>query len=233
MCTVSFVPLLNNRFILCSNRDESPTRETLSPSKHTINGITALFPQDALAGGTWIGTSQLDRVACIMNGGFEPYDMEQQFAKSRGLIVTEVLTTPDITEYFFTLSLDGVAPFTLIVVQFALELQLNEYIWDGNQLHQKDLPLNSTIWSSRQLYSPQVAQLREDWFSQFLAKNELSQNSLLAFHKNAGKGDLATNIVMDRVVVKTMSISSFLKDDNQIQFRYEDLASGEIVNMNL
>ena len=233
MCTVTFVPLKNNDFILCSNRDESPKRKTLPPSKHQLNGITALFPQDKLAGGPWIGTSDLNRVACIMNGGFEPYDFTKEFAKSRGLIVTEVLTTLSLPDYFLTLDLEGTAPFTLILVEFTEQLTLKEFIWDGSKLHQKNLPITTKIWSSRQLYSPETAKLREDWFAMFLEQNELKQEHLLAFHKHAGVGDPLTNLVMNRDFVKTTSISSFLKNKDEIRFSYEELASGSIVNTSL
>ncbi|MEP2936874.1 MAG: NRDE family protein [Gilvibacter sp.] len=230
MCTVSFVPLSNSDFILCSNRDESPSRKTLPPSKHEVNGVTALFPQDELAGGTWVGTSELGRVVCIMNGGFKPYDVHQQFARSRGLIVTEVLSAPSLDIYFKDLDLTGIAPFTLIVVLFQNKLALQEYIWDGAELHKKELPIETKIWSSRQLYSAEIAKLREHWFAQFLAQSQLDQSQLLSFHKEAGEGNPKTNLVMDRGFVKTTSISSFIKDNGQIRFRYEEIESGTVVN---
>jgi hypothetical protein len=132
--------------------------------------------------------------------------------------------------YFSSLSLIGIAPFTLIIVDFSGQLYLKEYVWDGNQLHIKALPIATKIWSSRQLYSPETAKLREDWFSLFLQQNELQQERLLAFHKHAGMGDPLTNLVMNRDFVKTTSISSFYKDKNEIHFRYEELATGTIVN---
>lgn len=233
MCTVTFVPLANNDFMLCSNRDESPNRKTLAPHKHLVNGVEALFPQDALAGGTWIGTSKLARVACIMNGGFEPYNIHQQFAKSRGLIVTEVLSTPSLPQYFDNISLTGIAPFTLLVVLYEKQLELQEYVWDGSQLHTSHLPIETKIWSSRQLYSPEIAKQREEWFQDFLAQGNLEQEALLTFHKEAGTGDPTSNLVMNRGAVKTTSISRFVKNNEQIQFRYEQIDNGKVVNTSL
>ena len=49
MCTVSFIPLSNEDFILTSNRDESPNRKTLTPQKYEINNVQLLFPKDEVA----------------------------------------------------------------------------------------------------------------------------------------------------------------------------------------
>ena len=57
MCTVTFLPLSNNDFILTSNRDEQRQRETLHPKIYEEDGIEMLFPKDKVAGGTWIGAS--------------------------------------------------------------------------------------------------------------------------------------------------------------------------------
>ena len=61
MCTVTYLPLGNNEFILTSNRDESPVRKTILPKKYFENGVEILYPKDELAGGTWIGTSNKNR----------------------------------------------------------------------------------------------------------------------------------------------------------------------------
>ena len=57
MCTVTFLPLKNDGFILTSNRDEQPNRITHPPLTVVEDETTLLFPKDEIAGGTWIGTS--------------------------------------------------------------------------------------------------------------------------------------------------------------------------------
>ena len=54
MCTVTYLPLENDGFILTSNRDESPMRKTIPPKKYLENGVELAYPKDQLAGGTWI-----------------------------------------------------------------------------------------------------------------------------------------------------------------------------------
>merc|ERR1711916_286128 len=71
MCTVTYLPLENNNFIFTSNRDETPLRKTMPPKKYLENGVELTYPKDELAGVTWIGTSEKQRLVCILNGGFE------------------------------------------------------------------------------------------------------------------------------------------------------------------
>jgi uncharacterized protein with NRDE domain len=71
MCTVTITPLKGqNSFVLTSNRDESPARETLPPKLYDIEGLKMAFPKDVLAGGTWLGISESKRVICLLNGEF-------------------------------------------------------------------------------------------------------------------------------------------------------------------
>jgi len=57
MCTVTFIPLENKNFVLTSNRDEAPNRTTIPPRNEGVELVMILAPKDALAGGTWIGSS--------------------------------------------------------------------------------------------------------------------------------------------------------------------------------
>ena len=50
MCTVSFIYKGNEQFVLTSNRDESPMRETLKPSIYNALDTKMMFPKDAVAG---------------------------------------------------------------------------------------------------------------------------------------------------------------------------------------
>ena len=70
MCTITFIPKTNNDFILTSNRDEAPGRETFPPEIYEEDAVELLYPKDAVAGGTWIGASNKKRIVCLMNGGF-------------------------------------------------------------------------------------------------------------------------------------------------------------------
>ena len=92
MCTVTFLPLPNQGFVLTSNRDVGYQREkALDPSTYEEEEVSLFYPKDGKAGGTWIGTSRNNRLICLLNGGFENHKRASSYPKSRGLIVKELL----------------------------------------------------------------------------------------------------------------------------------------------
>jgi uncharacterized protein with NRDE domain len=96
MCTVTFLPLSDNGFVLTSNRDVGYQREKASDPKTYIEDDVSLhYPKDGKGGGTWIGTSRDNRLICLLNGGFENHIQQESYAKSRGLIVKELLVAID------------------------------------------------------------------------------------------------------------------------------------------
>ena len=58
MCTVTYLPLGNNNFILTSNRDEAPSRKTTPPKLYEEDGVKLTYPKDELAG-TELGLEQV------------------------------------------------------------------------------------------------------------------------------------------------------------------------------
>ena len=44
MCTVTYLPLPNNNFILTSNRDETPLRKTIPPKTYIENDAELTYP---------------------------------------------------------------------------------------------------------------------------------------------------------------------------------------------
>jgi hypothetical protein len=228
MCTLTFVPEHQNGFVLTSNRDEAPGRETFLPEIYEENGVRLLFPKDAQAGGTWIGVSSRNRLICLLNGGFTPHEREERYRMSRGIIVTHLLTSENIENTISDYDFHGIEPFTLVIADWNIDLTLFELVWDGTATHFSEKPLAPHIWSSSLLYSETVKRKREVWFSEFLLKHaNPSETELLHFHKTAGDGNRETDVVMDRGFVKTKSITQVCKD-SKITMRYEDLQSGAV-----
>ena len=124
MCTVTFFPLSGSEFILTSNRDEAPGRNTISPKVYIENGVEVLFPKDEVAGGTWIGASKHNRLICLLNGGFTSHDRLEAYRMSRGIIVLDLLTTTDLYTTINDYDFDGIEPFTIILVDWYKELKL-------------------------------------------------------------------------------------------------------------
>ena len=229
MCTVSFIPISEHDFILTSNRDESPKRETLFPKIYEHDQVKLLYPKDKLAGGTWIGASEYQRLICLLNGGFKPHLRKENYRMSRGKIVTELLSANNIEGTLIDYDLFDIEPFTLILVSWKNDLQLKELVWNGKEKFISDKPIEPTIWSSSLLYSEKVKKKREQWFSDFLKSTLIpTEEDIIYFHKNAGEGDIQTNLIMDRKFVRTKSITEFNKNKDLCTMRYEDLIEQKV-----
>lgn len=235
MCTVSLFPLLeqDSGFILTSNRDEAIGRETNPPELFRENGCVMLYPKDVLAGGTWIGVSDRKRTVCLMNGGFQSHTRQSNYRLSRGVVVKDLLAAEDIQDKIHQYNFEGIEPFTVIIVDWSKRLTFLELVWDGDKAHFKDLPIKDYIWSSSSLYNECMKSQRETWFENLKMKEGLTQVSILEFHHNAGIGDKAVDLVMDRGFLKTRSITQVIFKNGQIEFLYEDLLSGRVTSKNM
>ncbi len=232
MCTVTFIPKPNNDFILTSNRDEAPGRETFPPEIYQEDGVKLLYPKDALAGGTWIGISEMKRLVCLMNGGFVAHERKQSYRKSRGLVVKEFLKATNIKETIENYDFNDIEPFTVVLVEWKTELQLFQLVWDGVNYHFSEEPLAPQIWSSSPLYPESLKIKREQWFSRFLCDAlKPSEEQLIDFHKTAGEGDLSSNLIMDRGFIKTKSITQTIKKNGAVKMRYEDLQKEKVYTL--
>lgn len=222
MCTVTFIPLENSDFVLTSNRDEAPNRKTISPEMHDQDATKLLYPKDALAGGTWIGVSDKNRLICLLNGGYKIHERQAEYRMSRGTVVKELLTEDNMVKALKLYNLVNVEPFTLVIVDWTQDLQLLELVWDGEKKHITKLPLQPKLWSSSTLYNESMKQERQDWFATYLKTKALTANSILNFHKTAGD-NIHYATIMDRGFVKTTSITQVKKASEVLSMQYHDL----------
>ena len=224
MCTVTFLPLENDNFILTSSRDVPYARKKAEhPKKKTEDGVELNYPKDSEAGGTWIGTSSKNRLICLLNGGFYYHTSRNSYKKSRGLIVKELLKIDDINDGLKNIDLQGVEQFTLTIVDWNNNLELIEFVWDGTKKHQKIMKQEPCIWSSSTLYDRSVKKLRKDWFADWQKENEFTQKNILKFHHTAGIGDKQIDVLMDRNAGGTVSITSVQKKDATVSMDYESI----------
>lgn len=228
MCTVTLIPLGENDFVLTSNRDEAPNRVPLKPEFYSINNTKVLFPKDELSGGTWIGASEKNRAVCVLNGGFAFYKRKPNYRKSRGVVTNDFLTADDLKNTVNSYKFENIEPFTMVIADWNTGLKFYELVWDGNNKHFKKLPLKPKIWSSSTLYSEAMKNERKQWFEDFKAKNELNKNTLLTFHKTAGKNNDDYGVIMDRVFVKTTSITQIEKTEDVLKMHYQSLLDNSI-----
>ncbi len=224
MCTVTYLPLGNNDFILTSNRDEQPTRETIEPKEYIEDGVSLRYPKDVIAGGTWIGLSSKNRLVCLLNGGFESYQRETSYKMSRGIIVKAILKSNDFESYISGFDFVGIEPFTIVLVDWNDKLKAYELIWDGKQQHFTELEQEPKIWSSSTLYHQKDKELRKVWFTNWLKNHKkLTQENILKFHHNSEIGTPENSIKMKRWYVETVSVTSVEKNSSKISMNYQSL----------
>ena len=223
MCTVTLMPFSSKNFVLTSNRDEAPGRETLAPEVYTEKGVKMAFPKDVVAGGTWLGISERNRLINLLNGGFKNHVRKPPYRLSRGVVVKELLAAEDFVKATEEFNFLDIEPFTLIVVEWQNELTFAEFVWDGGQKHLKNLPIAPQMWSSTPLYPSEVKKQRETWFEKLQKKENITPEGLLNFHTAAGKGDINNGLIMDRGFVKTRSISQVVVSEEKLTFFYHDL----------
>ncbi|WGH74203.1 NRDE family protein [Tenacibaculum tangerinum] len=224
MCTVTYLPLGNNDFILTSNRDEDPKRKTIAPKTYTEDGVQLTYPKDELAGGTWIGVSEKNRLICLLNGGFTKHQRAQSYRMSRGVIVKQLLKVENPVEVINHFDFSGIEPFTIILVDWNENLQAYELVWDGVEKHFQELDGTPKIWSSSTLYTDEMKQLRKKWLAEWLAAHpNYLQSDILAFHQDATKGTPEISLKMRRTHVETVSVTSVKKNSNAIKVTYLDL----------
>jgi uncharacterized protein with NRDE domain len=226
MCTVTFLPLANNNFILTSNRDEQRSRETSPPKTYVEDEVEMLFPKDKIAGGTWIGTSSKNRLICVLNGAFIKHKKKASYKKSRGVIGKEMLKTINVLSYVDKLDLNGVEPFTMVIVDWNNDLCLYELIWDEKKKHFNKLKNEAKIWSSSTLYEESIKEVRKQWFKDWVKNNEFTLESILGFH-HSEIGDTEQSILMKRSYVETVSITTVKKQENSVEMLYEDVVHSE------
>lgn len=222
MCTVTFLPLTNNNFILTSNRDEQKERETYPPKKYFEDEVEMTFPKDKTAGGTWIGTSSKNRLVCVLNGAYKKHTRKNNYKKSRGVLAKEMLKVVDLLKHVEKLDLNNIEPFTLLIVDWDNGLNLFQLVWDETEKHFTKLKNKPQIWSSSTLYSDEIKMVRKEWFQSWIAENEFNSEQILAFH-HSEIGDKEQSVLMKRSYVETVSITSIKKENNTVEIVYEDL----------
>ena len=222
MCTVTFIPDADKVYIT-SNRDESPGRQSTGlTSFHSREVPTIHYPLDERSGGSWIALSDTGRAVCLLNGGYEPFVPNPPYRMSRGQLVLAAVKAADTSSFLLKTELTGIAPFTLLIYENSILLQL---VWDGEQKHIATLPFDEPrIWSSVTLYPPKIREWRKSLFEKWLSETEsIDRESIIAFHQLANDNP-ENDFVMNRNdVVKTLSITSIRLKKKSGSILYMDL----------
>lgn len=226
MCVLTYLPNKNG-FFFTNNRDETLARpKAVPPKKYIIAGKEVYFPKDALAGGTWLATSE-SFTLCLLNGAFEKHLPNPPYRQSRGQIIVDFFQYCNVDTFLEEYNFEGIENFTLIIVQNIQEaISLCEIRWDGNILHHsvKDATIPH-IWSSATLYSDEIRQQREQWFTTFQEQfPSCSSDDLLDFHLNGGTGDHYNDMRVNRNnELVTQCVFQVVKQKGYLSFSFHDL----------
>lgn len=222
MCTVSFISRNNNYFIT-SNRDEHISRPlAFEPMEEIVNSVKVLFPKDPKAGGTWFALNENGVVAVLLNGAFKKHKSKGNYAKSRGLILLDVISASNPKSFVDEMDLNNIEPFTLVLFD---AITLMEFRWDGKQKHSKPLDKNqSHIWSSATLYDEEAIANRTSLFSEFMSvSSDIEASDVVDFHSNNNE-DYENGFIIDRNTgLKTFSVTQAVLTKEEAVLKHFDL----------
>jgi len=221
MCTVSFIPL-KDKYIITSNRDEHISRPlSFKPEEFILSGVRLIYPKDPKAGGTWYAINEYGTVGVLLNGGFEKHESTGNYARSRGLILLDLISKSHSRKLLDTINLENIEPFTLVLFE---KKQLLEMRWDGVTKHLKDLDTTSSyIWSSSTLYDIKVREQRQELFDNFIKTKDVNHKSILDFHSHTSN-DLENGFVIERQTgLKTFSVTQAIVEKNITHLDHHDL----------
>jgi hypothetical protein len=232
MCTLTYLPFENESFLLTFNRDESPHRPSaIPPSVFSIQNKLILYPLDPMGGGTWIASANSGLTACIMNGAFTIHEREENYRKSRGLILLELFSCPDVYSFIRSVDLIGIEPFTMLIITNSSPIAILELRWNGETKHIRfRQPSDPFMLSSAAVYKPEIFESRNVLFHDFLKNNpKLNEQQILDFHHLKKRNDTEDGFIIDiPETVKTVSITQLKKNQTFIYMRYENLTTGDV-----
>lgn len=220
MCTVIFFPSADKQ-VFVSLRDEDPRRSrAYAPERHTRGPLSWICPLDPEGGGTWFAANQFGSVVILLNGGFEKHQRQPGYARSRGLIVTDLVASDGILLEWSLLSLERIEPFTLVVWE---ERQLYQLVWDGQHRHRKKLDAQQPqIWSSSTLYDGVARDRRKNRFLHWVgSRTVINPQQLLDFFEMDREPENGF-LINRKEAVQTLSYTFLEWQPGEITFRYED-----------
>jgi hypothetical protein len=147
-----------------------------------------------------------------LNGAFEKHERKDAYVKSRGQVVLEAFTVKTHEDFEEFISLHGVEPFTLILVDFEQDRRMTEFRWDETTLHKLEKDVNGFhFWSSSTLYDSETRKTREHWFRDWVTKyRDEDDYNVLNFHLSRHSDEEGSDILMDcHNGLRTVSVTHF------------------------
>lgn len=227
MCTVSYIPLNNDEFVITSNRDEKSPRNAHELKEVMINEARFIFPVDPLSNGTWIGISQAGRTCCLLNGGKEIHFKKSKYRKSRGLVFLDFLSSLNLSGTIQNYDLNEIEPFTLIINEHLEDRLLLEFIWDGEKKHISQLDFTKPkLWASVTLYDNYNIECKNKLFNDLVIK-EINQNDILDFHLSSENILTPVHSAGPENRATTISVTQITGNSFETKIRHYDILNSK------
>lgn len=202
MCTASWIGTADG-YTLLFNRDEQRSRALGRPPRVvTLAGVRILAPEDAEAGGTWIGVNEHGLTVCLLNRAPEGRRLPAR-PTSRGLLVASLLdcsSTAEVRARIDQLMLAPYQPFTLVTVEPGHPVILLG--WDGLAVTRRLVTQPGLIATSSSIEGDAVRLSRTRLFDS-IAHPGLA--ALQALHQSHDPSASALSICMHRDDAETVS----------------------------
>jgi hypothetical protein len=228
MCTATFYPTADGKFIFTSSRDEKLTRQPSTRiDRIERNGITVICPVDADAGGTWLAANDKGEIWCLLNGAFEKHTYSPPYKKSRGLLLLDAALSQEADNWKSLENLEGMEPFTLLKIRAGTIYNPQVFRWNGRELVEQPAQLlRPQIWSSATLYTPNIIKQREEkWEAYTRQVNKPNASNILNYHKDKVETCMAS-LLLKNATHKTVSISQLEISASGINWYYTEFLSG-------
>jgi hypothetical protein len=148
---------------------------------------------------------------------------------SRGIVVLDSLLSSSAEHFATSYDLDGIEPFTMVMVEWKENYSLHELRWDGSQKYFRKLDETAFhLWSSATLYPPQMMVAKEKLFAEHLSRvKEIAVGSMIDLHGQFLYEDWLKP--PERVeVVATLSITAVAGNQTSLSMNYRDLVRKEL-----
>ena len=226
MCTATYIKDLFGKIIFTTNRDEEAARPTAAPKVHTVNGQNLLFPQDLLAGGTWVAVNGKGRICCVLNGAKGEHQwLGTKAEKSRGQVLLEAFQFSSVDEYFKEEDMRNAHPFTLLWIDHQAN-EIGEIRWNGTEKWLTKIPADQPhIWSAHTLYPAAQRKERETYFHDFVRQSD-NQNSTAIWELHQASKSEQGLLLENSPHVNTVSTTQIIMEADRAEMTYFPMEEG-------
>lgn len=233
MCTATFVRNKSNEIIFTTNRDEMAARPTDPPKLFEVDGQKLIFPQDKLAGGTWVAVSETGQISCVLNGAEEEGGwLGTTAAKSRGQVLLDSFKYPNFEEFYQDETMKLAHPFTLLIMrQDANEIQMIK--WNGKRKWYVTLDASTPhIWSAITLYPESQRVQRETMFKDWTnSQTEFHAKDIWKMHQSTKEENGL--LLLENDTVNTVSTTQILLSKNDVKMSYFQMDNQEMLSKSM